>query len=116
MGPVKGPKRSDVAIYAELREAIDLAGGVTPCRESNLFTTTSLSAGDVRIAAQVCDSCPIFADCLAAGRDLSTTGRANTVMGGVSYDDKGRLVNDRLLTLVARTSKLTTRTAGKAAA
>ena len=109
-------KRSDAVVYAELGNAIKLAGGTIPCLDSSLFTQTNLSAGDLRIARQVCNSCPVFADCRAAGQELSRIGRANTVMGGVSYGDKGMPVSDGPTKVVAHTPKRVTKTAAKDAA
>jgi hypothetical protein len=90
---VTGQKISKNAdVYAELDRAMAMAGGTTPCRESNLFTAKNLTPGDVRIARQVCDTCPIIADCRAAGQALSKLARANSVMGGIAYDNNGQPV------------------------
>jgi hypothetical protein len=109
VGSVTGPKINKIAnnkaAYAALDQALGLAGGVTPCRDSSLFTTPRLTPGDARIARKVCDSCPVFADCLAAGQALSAMARANTVMGGVVYDDDGKPVSRRQLAMIARTSQ-----------
>jgi hypothetical protein len=109
VGSVTGPKINKIAnnkaAYADLDKALGLAGGVTPCRESSLFTTPRLSPGDARIAGQVCDSCPIISACRAAGQALSAMARANSVMGGVVYDDDGKPVSRRQLAVIARTSQ-----------